>query len=97
MILVPVIILIAAVALLLLDVEPVPTWFYVFAWYPTLVIADSVASRRDGGPSLFGSPRRVASVFGWSAVIWLLYEAINLRIANWYYVFLPPSDRKSVV
>lgn len=92
MIPVAVTILIAAVALLLLDVEPVPTWFYVFAWYPTLVIADSVASRRDGGPSLFGSPRRVASVFGWSAVIWLLYEAINLRIANWYYVFLPPSQ-----
>ena len=32
------------------------------------------------------------SVFGWSMLIWLLYEAINLRITNWYYVYLPPSQ-----
>src|SRR5213083_1616635 len=25
----------------------------------------------------------------WSAVIWLLFEAINFRLRDWYYVFLP--------
>jgi predicted flap endonuclease-1-like 5' DNA nuclease len=25
----------------------------------------------------------------WSAVIWFVFEAINFRLGNWYYVFLP--------
>src|SRR2546422_8991910 len=25
----------------------------------------------------------------WSAVIWFLFEAINFRLQDWYYVFLP--------
>src|SRR5881398_3140180 len=31
----------------------------------------------------------------WSAVIWFLFEAINLRLQDWYYVFLPvnPVER----
>jgi len=27
----------------------------------------------------------------WSAVIWFLFEAINFRLQDWYYVFLPAS------
>jgi hypothetical protein len=75
--------------LLLLQVEPVPTWFYVFVWYPTLTLADGVSSRIRGDPPLLSHPGLVASLFLWSPVVWLLFEAINFRIANWYYVFLP--------
>src|SRR6266851_4863332 len=28
----------------------------------------------------------------WSAVIWFLFEAINFRLQDWYYVFLPASS-----
>ncbi len=93
----PVIIGIAGVAvllawiLLLAQVDPVPTWFYVFAWYPTLVLADAWASRREGSLLLASDPRLVLSVLGWSAVVWLVFEAINFRLANWYYVFLPAN------
>ena len=90
-ILVAVLIFAVATVLRALDVAPFPTWYYVFAWYPTLIVVDTIASARDGRRSLFSSPRYAISLLGWSAVIWLLYEAINLRIANWYYVFLPPS------
>src|SRR3989454_8730192 len=27
----------------------------------------------------------------WSAVIWFLFEAINVRLQDWYYVFLPAN------
>lgn len=81
--------LIASWALLALDVPPVPTWFYVFAWYPTLVLLDGIARRLDGEPSLWARPARVASLFGWSAAIWLAFEAANFRLENWYYVSLP--------
>jgi hypothetical protein len=82
-------VLLAATVLLAWDVEPAPTWFYVCAWYPILVILDAVAARLEERAPLLSSPRQVASIFGWSAIIWLAYEAANLRLENWYYVFLP--------
>ncbi|MBI4419929.1 MAG: DUF4332 domain-containing protein [Gemmatimonadetes bacterium] len=85
-----------AVALLIAGVDPVPTWFYVFAWYPTLVLLDALAARRTRQPPwLVSTPRRLLSLWLWSAPIWLVFEAANFRLENWYYVFLPrhPVER----
>src|SRR5207302_187663 len=84
------VVLIAAVALLHYEIPPVPTWFYVLAWYPTLVVLDQVVVLL-GGESLLARPPELAAMLWWSAVIWLLFEAINFRLQNWYYVFLPPQ------
>src|SRR5256886_13668251 len=84
------VVLIAAVALLHYDIPPVPTWFYVLAWYPTLVILDQVVVL-FGGESLLARPPELAAMLWWSAVIWFLFEALNFRLQNWYYVFLPAS------
>ena len=81
----------AAWLLLLLDIDPVATWFYVFAWYPALVLADAATRSPGSKPSLFRSPASVASVFGWSAIVWLVFEVANFRLRNWYYVFLPDA------
>ena len=81
--------LIAAAALLHYDVPPVPTWFYVLAWYPTLVILDQAVVLL-GGETLLARPPELVAMLWWSAVIWFLFEAINFRLQNWYYVFLPP-------
>jgi predicted flap endonuclease-1-like 5' DNA nuclease len=83
-------VLIAAVVLLHYEIAPVPTWFYVFAWYPTLVIIDQVVALLGGG-SLFARPRELVAMLWWSAVLWFVFEAINLRLEDWYYVFLPAS------
>jgi predicted flap endonuclease-1-like 5' DNA nuclease len=85
------VVLIAAVVLLGYEVPPVPTWFYVLAWYPTLAILDQ-AVVLTGGESLLARPRDLAVMLWWSAVLWLLFEAINVRLQDWYYVFLP-ADR----
>ncbi len=77
--------------LLALGIEPVPTWFYVVSWYPILVLADEFVHASTGRGRLLGSPRRVVSLFAWSAVIWLAFEVANFRLQNWYYVFLPPT------
>jgi hypothetical protein len=85
----PLVALVAAWVLLLLEVEPVPTWFYVFAWYPTLFLLDGIASRLTRSRHLLADWRLALSLFAWSAPIWLVFEAVNLRLANWYYVYLP--------
>ena len=83
-----VIALIAAAVLLSYGIPPVPTWFYVFAWYPTLVALDQGVVLL-GGESLLGRPRDLVLMLWWSAVIWFLFEALNFRLQDWYYVFLP--------
>ena len=81
---------VGAWVLLVAGIEPGPTWFYVFAWYPLLLLMDTAGMRLDGKPSWLFSPRAL-SLFAWSAVIWLLYEAVNFRIQNLYYVYLPAN------
>lgn len=82
---------VGAWVLLAAGIEPGPTWFYVFAWYPLLLLMDTVAMRLDGKPSWLFSAR-APSLLAWSIVIWLLYEAVNFRIQNWYYVYLPANS-----
>ena len=82
------VVLIAVLLLRVYEIPPVPTWFYVIAWYPTLIILDEVVVVLSG-ESLLARPRELAVMLWWSAVIWLLFEAINFRLRDWYYVFLP--------
>src|SRR5882762_160817 len=82
------VVLIAVVLLRAYEIPPIPTWFYVLAWYPTLIILDEVVVLL-GGESLLARPRELALMLWWSAVIWLFFEAINFRLRDWYYVFLP--------
>lgn len=71
--------------------QPFYGWYYHFAWYATLIGLDAgLAMRRDRFP-LFGRPRFAISLLGWSVPVWLLFEAVNLRLANWYYVFAAPD------
>jgi predicted flap endonuclease-1-like 5' DNA nuclease len=81
--------------LLIRRVDPVPTWFYVFAWYPTLGLLDAVAGARGRRSSLLARPAALASLLAWSPVVWLAFEAFNFRLWNWYYVALPahPVER----
>ncbi len=83
-----VIALIAAAVLLSYQIPPFPTWFYVFAWYPTLLILDQTVVLL-GGASLLARPRDLVLMLWWSAVIWFVFEALNFRLQDWYYVFLP--------
>jgi len=82
------VVLIAVVLLRAYEIPPIPTWFSVLAWYPTLIILDEVVVLL-GGESLLARPRGLALMLWWSAVIWFLFEAINFRLRDWYYVFLP--------
>jgi hypothetical protein len=73
-------------------VEPVATWYYVFAWLPTLVLADAVIAWRTRTWFLAGRPAFALTLFLWSVPFWLVFETFNLRLANWFYVYVP-DDR----
>jgi hypothetical protein len=84
------VVLTTVVALALAGVPAVTAWLYVLAWYPLLLLLDGLVVAL-GGPSLRSDPRALARMLGWSAVIWFGFEALNLRLENWYYVYVPAS------
>src|SRR5207244_13335812 len=60
-------VLVAAVLLRLYDIPPFPTWFYVVAWYPTLVILGQTVVLL-GGESLLSRPGALTATLWWSAM-----------------------------
>ena len=83
-------ILVAAQWLLMKKVEPVASWFYYFAWWPYIVIADSLIYRMKGNSLLMDRRGEFLVLLLWSVVIWTLFEAVNLVLQNWYYVNVIP-------
>jgi hypothetical protein len=81
----------AATAGLALLIEPIPSWYYHLAWWSYVVAADDL-NRRLGGRSLLRDrPRRFLWLAAVSVLWWTLFEALNLRLGNWYYVMDAPS------
>lgn len=74
---------------LLARVPPFPTWFYVFAWWGWIALADGLVHLRTGSSLLLARPRAFALLVPWSVAFWLLFEAANLVLCNWYYVGVP--------
>ena len=81
----------AASTLMLQRVWPFVNWYYITAWYPTIVMLDCAVAVRSGRFFLLSRPAFAISLFAWSAVLWFFFELMNFRIQNWYYVFLPPD------
>jgi hypothetical protein len=86
-----ILVLAAATAGLVLLVEPIPTWYYHIAWWSYVVAADDLNRRLAGGSLLRDRPRRFLWLAAVSVLWWTLFEAINLRLGNWYYVMDAPS------
>ena len=81
----------AATGGLVLLLEPIPTWYYHLAWWSYIVAADDLNRRLSGRSLLRDRPRRFLWLAGVSVLFWTLFEAINLRLGNWYYVMDHPA------
>src|SRR5688572_1923722 len=82
----------AGLWLLAADVPAWNTAWYLFGWYGWLLALDALLARR--GRSWLAGPRRreLPAMMLWSIPFWYLYEAFNLRLQNWYYVFALRDD-----
>jgi hypothetical protein len=80
----------AAQLLLLKEVEPIASWFYYFAWWPYILIVDSLIYRIKGNSLLMDRRGEFLVLLLWSVVIWTLFEAVNFVLQNWYYVNVIP-------
>jgi tetratricopeptide (TPR) repeat protein len=67
-------------------VEPVATFFTPIAWTAYALIADAAVFAIRGHSRLRDAPVQFAKLALLSIPLWLIFEAYNLRLANWTYV-----------
>ncbi|MEW6749791.1 MAG: DUF4332 domain-containing protein [Candidatus Latescibacterota bacterium] len=74
--------------LMLLRCEPFASFFYPCAWYGLIFTFDQLIRRREGRSLIVRCGPGLLLVLVWSAVTWYFFELLNLRLQNWYYVFV---------
>src|SRR3972149_12253478 len=72
-------------------IEPFRTWFYCFAWWSYILAVDGIIYRLKGNSLILSRAREFLLMIPWSIFIWLIFEAANLSLENWYYINLPDS------
>ena len=72
-------------------VDPFYSWFYSFAWWSYILVVDAVIYRLKGNSLILNRTKEFFLMIPWSIFIWLIFEAANLSLQNWYYVNLPHS------
>lgn len=81
--------ILGAELLLILRIRWVTTFFTPLAWTGYVLLLDALVARLQGESLLGHSPRQFISLVSWSAPLWLIFEAYNLRLKNWTYAGLP--------
>lgn len=69
------------------DVEAWNAIWYIPAWYGYLILLDAFLLQRRGRSFITHRRRELAAMLFWSTPFWFLFEAYNLRLENWFYVF----------
>ena len=80
-----------AIILLILDIPFIKTWFYICAWWPLIIILDSLNFRIKGSSPLSDSLGNFIFAAFISVPVWMVFELFNLRLQNWSYHNLPPE------
>jgi hypothetical protein len=81
--------LVCAEYLMFHGIEPAATYFSPIAWTAYILIADAATFAISGRSRLREEPRGLLKMAVLSIPLWLVFEAYNLRLANWAYVGLP--------
>jgi hypothetical protein len=76
---------------LVAKIEPFYSAIYCCLWWSYIFAVDLAVCRLRGTSLLRDRPKEFLFLTVWSAPLWMLFEAVNLRIQNWYYVMAPWS------
>jgi predicted flap endonuclease-1-like 5' DNA nuclease len=87
----PLLVLLVSTLGLAYVIEPFVSWYFQWAWWSYVFAADALNRRLTGRSLVRDRPRTFLVLCATSVVLWALFEAINLRLGNWYYVMDHPS------
>ena len=71
------------------QIEPFYSWFYCFAWWSYILLADNLVYVLRGRSLLMGRRDELWPMLPFSVFTWLLFEGYNLVLQNWAYNGVP--------
>ncbi len=71
-------------------IDLVEEFFYLFVWWPYILLLDALIKARKGTSPITSNPWSFINLCIWSVTFWLIFELINLRLQNWHYVNITP-------
>ncbi len=86
-----ILLLVSSEIFLFKKVNPFYSWFYCFAWWSYILIVDAIIYRLKGDSLFLNRTKEFLLMIPWSVFIWLIFEAANFSLDNWYYINLPHS------
>jgi hypothetical protein len=86
-----IVVLVLSQILLFEKTEPIYSWFYCFAWWSYIFALDGIIYTLKGNSLILSRTREFFLMIPWSVFFWLIFEAANLSLQNWYYINLPSS------
>jgi len=72
-------------------IDPFYSWFYCFAWWSYILTVDAIIYRLKGNSLFINRKKEFFLMIPWSIFTWLIFEAANLSLENWYYINMPHS------
>ena len=72
-------------------VEPFWTWHTPIAWTAYILLVDGIVYAKRGSSWWMTNRREFVFLTAVSVPLWLIFEAYNLLIKNWYYINLPQN------
>ena len=69
--------------------EPFTTYFYSFAWWSYIMIADALVYWMRGESLIINRTRTFLLMIPLSIFVWCIFEGFNFRLANWHYIPSP--------
>lgn len=76
---------------MLAHVEPFWTWHTPIAWTGYILLVDGIVYAKRRSSWLMSNRREFFFLAAVSIPLWLVFEAYNLLIRNWYYINLPEN------
>jgi hypothetical protein len=70
-------------------IEPFLTWFYCFAWWSYILVADALVAKLRGRSLLSGRRSEFWGMLALSVFVWSCFEAGNFVLHNWSYTRIP--------
>ena len=87
-----IIVVVAAQVLLFLGQPFVGRWFTPVVWSGYILFADALVLHLRGESLLHDRPWEGLMLIWISVGCWLLFEAYNIHLQNWYYVNVPKNS-----
>jgi hypothetical protein len=69
--------------------EPFYSEYYSFAWWSYIIFIESLLYCRGAKSLLFENPGKFLLLLPISITVWLIFEALNFRLADWHYLNIP--------